>query len=58
MSDTQCAFCRFAEVEPQAEAAECRRYPPMNEQDSEGLLIAFPLVKLDMWCGEFSRKVN
>lgn len=58
MSDTRCEFCRFAVAELQSEAAECRRFPPHNEQDDEGLLIHFPLVKLDMWCGEFSRKVN
>ena len=58
MSDDQCQLCKFAADEQGGEALECRRYPPQNEHDDDGMLIIFTLVKHEMWCGEFSRRVN
>ena len=57
MSDTECRYCRHYAAQD-AEIGQCRRYPPENFEDDEGVSIEWPLVKLEMWCGEFSRKVN
>lgn len=57
MSDTECRYCRHYAAQD-AEIGQCRRYPPENFEDDEGVSIEWPLVKLEMWCGEFARKVN
>lgn len=60
MSDVSCQHCKLCIVHDDGEVVECRRYPPENIVDEmdDGVSIVFPLVRLDLWCGEFSRRLN
>ena len=57
MSDNVCRHCKHYEAQ-NAEIGQCRRYPPETYEDGDGMTIEFPLVKYDLWCGEFARLVN
>ena len=61
MSDPQeraCAHCNNAKHAAD-DIYECRVWPP-ETVDGEGdeIRMVFPLVMADMWCGQFSRRVN
>lgn len=61
MTDSEeraCAQCRFS-VAVEDDVLECRCNPPETIQiDDGGTGVAFPLVMADLWCGQFSRRVN
>lgn len=53
-----CAHCKNAKHATD-DIYECRLNPPETiEADDDGVRVAFPLVMADLWCGQFSRRVN
>ena len=53
-----CAHCKNAKHATD-DIYECRLNPPETiEADDGGVRVAFPLVMADLWCGQFSRRVN
>lgn len=49
-----CDVCRYSVVYARGQL-ECRRNPPVVNPNFVAI-GAFPLVKVDMWCGEFEPK--
>ena len=56
--DAVCKSCRFYRSVDD-EAGQCRRYPPDNYPDDDGIdVAAFRVTMSAWWCGEFARALN
>ena len=53
-----CKQCRYAHFHK--DYVDCRRYPPLPVYDigEQAAVSYFPVVKVDLTCGEFSPKLD
>lgn len=59
MAERSCSSCRFAKVavgEDDAPRLDCRRFPPAVITTDE-VLVAWPQVSDDDWCGEWQAEL-